>query len=215
MKNRFGILIGLLCWSLLGSTSSAQNAVPVKNNEIQFVTVPGSQKLPTFQMAETEITNEQYAHFLNEALKTNHIQYNGEQGMVYNLQGQPMIWLGGSRVVKDHNRDGIYELDEMENPLNRSYIEFNSQSDRFEVVDPAKVNWSKYFDKQVYPNVVDKLSHWAELNEEGTGFYGEGDTDKTLPTLSEVKKWPVTFIRYYGAEGFAKFYGYDLPTKAQ
>jgi len=83
------------------------------------------------------------------------------------------------------------------------------------VVNPAKVDWSQYFDTKLYPNVVDSISHWAELNKKGTGFYDEGDTDKQLPSLEEVKNWPVNFIRYYGAEGFAKFYSYDLPTKAQ
>jgi formylglycine-generating enzyme required for sulfatase activity len=103
----------------------------------------------------------------------------------------------------------------MENPLNRSFIGYNADKREFYVVNPASVDWNQYFKTDLYPNVVDSIENWAELNLEGKGDHGEGDTDKKLPTVSEVGTWPVTFIRYPGAQAFADFYGYDLPTKAQ
>lgn len=183
---------------------------------INLAEVSGDKKdIADFSFSEAEISNEQYARFLNEAFALGLICYDSDQQMVFDNNGDAMVWLGGSRVVKDHNRDGVYELEEMENPLNRCFIGFDQKAQRFFVVDPAKVDWEQYFDPEKYPNVVDGLEHWAELNPENTGWYGEGDKDKELPTLAEVKTWPATFVRYYGANAFASFYGYDLPTKAQ
>lgn len=183
--------------------------------EVNFVTVPGNEEVESFEMSETEITYAQYCTFLNEAYAAEFITYDAEMDMVYNTDGVQMIYLGGTRVVKDHNGDGTYALDEMENPLNRCFIAFNPTEELFYIVDPASVDWNIYFDETLFPNVVDNINDWAELNDAGTGFYGEGDTDKLLPTLEEVKTWPVNFIRYYGAEGYADFYGYELPTKTQ
>jgi len=186
-----------------------------QSQQINFVSIPGDESMDTFEMSESEITNEQYCNFLNEALESNDITYDEASQTVYNLEGLSMVYLGGTRVVKDHNSDGVYSLEEMENPLNRSFIEYNSTTNSFQVVDPEMVDWSIYFDPVLFPNVVDDITDWAELNPEGSGFYGEGDSDKLLPTLAEVKTWPVNHIRYYGAEEFAKYYGYDLPTKLQ
>ncbi len=36
-----------------------------------------------------------------------------------------------------------------------------------------------------------------------------------MPTLEDVKSWPATFIRWYGAKAYVIYYGYDLPTEAQ
>lgn len=167
----------------------------------------------TFAMGLTEVTNEQYVKYLNSAYAEDKIVYNAEKGEILTLDGYSMIELSGSRVVKDHNRDGIYALDEMENPLNRCFIEYDEATDSFVLVDPASVDWNQYFDTSIYPNVVDSITDWAELNSEAVGFYGNGDTDKLLPTLEEIKDWPVNFIRYYGAKEYADFYGYDLPTR--
>ena len=70
----------------------------------------------------------------------------------------------GHRVIKDHDRDGIYKLWEMENPLNRSMIDYNINTKIFSVVDPSKVDWSIYFDTNIFPNVVDQITDWGELH---------------------------------------------------
>lgn len=107
--------------------------------------------------------------------------------------------MGGSRIVKDHPRNGEYGSRDVENPLNRVYIEFNQETQLFQIVDPATVDWSVHFDPSIYPNVSDSIDDWAELNEAGTGRYEYGDLDKKLPTLEEVKQWPVTFVRSQAA----------------
>jgi len=182
---------------------------------INFVQITGDANISNFEMSETEITNEQYCQFLNEAWALNQINYDVNTKKITNLTGQIMIDLAGARVTKDHNTDGTFALDEMENPLNRCFIEYNSGDNSFQVVDPATVDWDVYFDISIYPNVVDNINDWAELNPAQTGFYEEPDADKLLPTLAEVTSWPVNHIKYYGAEGFADFYDYDLPTKMQ
>jgi len=194
---------------------------------LEFVEIPGDEKTGTFYMATTEVTNEQYAKFLNEAMKDGLITLDApekdhfsldnapKENTVWDLNGNPLIYLGGSRVVKDHNKDGEYSLAEMENPLNRCYIEFDEDKGEFQVVDPKDVDWTIYFDTDIYPNVVDSINDWAELNPNKTGKYEYGDLDMELPFLEEVKKWPATFIRYYGADAYAKYYGYELPTKEQ
>jgi formylglycine-generating enzyme required for sulfatase activity len=180
-----------------------------------FVAIPGDQVTASYEMSSTETTNAQYTIFLNEAYSAGYVTYDSDAQMVFNLAGEQMIWIGGSRVVKDHNEDGIFAVEEMENPLNRCFIEFDEVLQQFIVVDPSSVDWSIYFDQSVYPNVADSADNWAELNDDGNGWYGHGDIDKRLPTLDEVKTWPVNFIRYYGAVAFADFYDYDLPTMAQ
>lgn len=227
-----GITLGLFAISLLacGSETSIDTETPQdldtppeleqpdtnQPTSVAFVSIPGNGAIAPFEMAVSEVTNEQYVVFLNQAYTANKITYNASENMVYDLQNNPMISLGGTRVIKDHNKDGIFELDEMENPLNRCFIQFNAATEQFEMVDPAAVDWNQYFDTTTYPNAVDTIDDWAELNDGNTGFFEAPDAaDLSLPTLEEVKKWPVNHIKYYGAEGFAKFYGFDLPTKAQ
>lgn len=219
----------ILLMSLAGcdSSSSDDNTEVVDDNpiaeepskdtfvDVTLISITGDDNVPSFEMSQTEVTNEQYVKFLNEAHAEGAIRYDLTEKMVYDIDDNAMINLAGTRVVKDHNKDGVYVLDEMENPLNRSMIEYNEETELFQVVDPLTVDWSIYFDPTTFSNVVDTINDWAELNEAGTGFYGEGDEDKLLPTVDEIKTWPVNHIRYYGALGFAKFYGYELPSKAQ
>ncbi len=126
-----------------------------------------------------------------------------------------MTSLNWSRVVKDHNDDGIYELTEMENPLNINYLAFNTGTGEFEIEDPSTIDWTQYFDPGRYPNVVDTINDWYELSGNQDGFFGEGDADGQMPTLTEIRTWPANFIRYYGADAFAEYYGLELPTLAQ
>jgi len=221
-KASYALLITLASLQGCNSDSSVEQATEETPSdtiettlEVAFVSVPGNDVIADFEMGKTEVTNEQYVDFLNKAYADGIISYNDSEMMVYDLDQNPMIFLGGTRVVKDHNGDGTFALDEMENPLNRSFIAFNSDTVLFEVVDPLNVDWHIYFDDSLFPNVVDSISDWAELNDEGTGFYGEGDQDKQLPSLDEVKTWSVSFVRYYGAQAFANYYNFDLPTKEQ
>lgn len=211
----FAMMVGLLMFSSCSQSVEPDESSLVNEIGIQFVSIPGDNTTPSFEMAATEISNEQYAHFLNEALDAGAIIYNPDTERVYTADGKEMIWLGGSRVVKDHNSNGIYELEDMENPLNICYIRFLDESQTFEVKDPAQVDWHRYCDASLYSHVVDSLGHWAELSDNENGFCGEGDMDGLMPTLDEVKDWPVTFIRWYGADAFAQFYGYDLPLLTQ
>ncbi|WP_299772555.1 formylglycine-generating enzyme family protein [uncultured Pseudoteredinibacter sp.] len=215
----------LLCISLFGNDHSLlsktikgrpDNLSKVSGHKsISLIQVPGDDNIDNFYMSETEISNSQYLEFLNSAISTNDIYYSEADEMVYTHSGEQMLNLGGHRVIKDHDGDGIFTLDEMENPLNRSYISFNADTNRFQIVDPKTVDWNQYFDKSVYPDVVDTINDWAELNSEKSGFVGNGDQDLELPTIEEIKEWPVTHIRYFGAKAFADYYGYELPTMAQ
>ena len=190
---------------------------------LEFVDIPATGDVPTFQMSTTEITNEMFKNYLNEALAQGLVTMSpaldpfgvaNEGRIVFETStGNPIINLSGSRVVKDHNQDGTYTVQEMENPINRCYIDFDGS--QFTVVDPSTVNWEQYFDPSLYPNVVDSIDDWAELNEAENGRFSYADTDKKLPTLDEVRNWPVTYARYFGADAFAKFYGYDIATQAQ
>jgi len=167
--------------------------------------------------------------------------------MIYNNDGNQLINLLGSRVVKDHDRNGVYQLWEMENPLNRCMIDYDSGTNLFSVVDPSEVNWEIYFDPSIYPNVLDNITDWCELHDfwptdteldlnnteiivflkadvyvggdvangavrSDITFAGHLDMDCKLPTLDEVKQWPVNHIKYYGAKAFADYYDYLLPS---
>ena len=182
---------------------------------IGFATVPTDGVTPEFQMATAEISNEIFNNFLNEAFAQDKITYDTVTKKVYNLDGKEVIFLGGSRVVKDHDNDGDYVVEEMENPLNICFIQFNEDLQLFEVKDPAAIDWDQYFNPGLFPNVVDSIDDWYELSGNQDGFCGEGDTDGKMPTLDEVKSWPANFVRWYGAELFAEFYDFDLPTLSQ
>jgi len=126
-----------------------------------------------------------------------------------------MTDLNGYRVIKDHNGDGNCTIDEMENPLNRNFIAFNSDTQEFYVLDPSDIDWNTYFDTNIYPGICDQISDWAEVGNNTTGFHGEGDDDGLMPTLDEVETWPANFITYYGAKAFADHYAFRLPTLAE
>ncbi|MBT5942008.1 MAG: SUMF1/EgtB/PvdO family nonheme iron enzyme [Rhodospirillaceae bacterium] len=231
---------------------------------IDFADIPGNgSTVKPFKMSKTEVTMLQYVTFLNAALRAKQITVGkvesvdeeqarlsprkklgprflafkaSKQQFVLDKAGNRLIDLYGMRVTGDHNRDGKYELWEMENPLNRAMIEFNSGTGTFNVVDPKKVDWNIYFDEANLPKgvqAVDTLTNWGELQEfwpAGTKlkgrkivtwikgdydkdvlFTGHLDMDMKLPTLAEIKRWPANHISYYGAMAFAKFYGLDLP----
>jgi len=202
----------------------------------------GADILP-FKLGKTEVTNGQYVEFLNDAMGDGLITVVDESAtvsMIYDNAGNQILNILGSRVVKDHDRDGVYELWEMENPLNRSMIDYDIDKKIFSVDDPAKVDWSIYFDANIFANVVDQITDWGELyvflpdSSDIVGrevitftkdiydvngnvipnitFAGHLDMNCALPTLEEVKQWPVNHVQYYGAKAFADYYSYHIPS---
>ncbi len=163
--------------------------------------------ISAFQMSEAEITNEQYVEFLNAAIVDGLIKVEEEQvnpttvgTFVFGADnqtyaGKKLIDLSGSRVLKDH--DGDTTIDP-ENPLNQCWIEYNDTTKIFSMKDPQAIDWDNY----PY-ETGESRSGWAEL------------AAANLPTLAQVKNWPVNFIKWYGAWVFAQYYGYDLPTEAE
>ncbi len=159
------------------------------------------------------------------------------QQLVYDKKGNRILDLLNIRMTGDHGHNGVIDKWEMKNPLNRCMIEYDEKNKKFSVVDPEKVDWEIYFDTSNLPEgvkPVDAITNWAELHKfwpqdiklkgrqlvtfdkgdynKDILFAGPYDLDFRLPTLEEVKKWPVVYMEYYSAKAFADFYGYDLPT---
>jgi len=256
-KKQFILDILLILALIIGLTSCNQTN---KNDKyaIKFVPILGNGgDIGAFQMAKTEVTNQQYVDFLNAAYKKGEVTVgkieplgedqlifaghkSKQQQCLYDSNGKRLIDLLGIRVTGDHNHNGEFELWEMENPLNRIMIEFDTIKTEFRVVDPFTVDWNIYFDKNNLPSGIepaDNIKNWVELHKfwpekkvinkdliitwdygnytNDVLFAGHLDLDSELPSLEEVKNWPVNHIEYYGAKAFADFYGYELPTLAQ
>lgn len=147
-----------------------------------------------------------------------------------------MYNLDGTRVLKDHdNSDGdgnsFTGVIEPENPLNISYIGFNTSTNQFYIKNPSDVNdfnWVDICNYQNYgttPNsvkgaVINDFDDWAgagqNLSNELQGWTSSNPSSAiNLPSQSEVSGWSVTFIRWWGAKAFADFYNVSLPTEAQ
>ena len=161
--------------------------------------------MSAFAMSEAEVTNEQYVAFLNAALSDGLIDVvNNAPGppgtfVVGSTQssysGHKLIDLSGSRVLKDHDQDG--DIDP-ENPLNLCWVAYDAVTQSFSVKDPRGIDWNAYVFEP-----GESRADWEEL------------ADDALPTRDEVAQWPVTFIKWYGAQAFAEYYGVALPTEAQ
>ena len=202
------------------NTTNDDSTTNNDNNEtshsIVFKAVPTDGVTPEFEMAETEVSYQQYVDFLNSAYADGFITYNSNDKTVRDGEGSIMTNLDGVRVTKDHNQNGIYELEDMENPLNINFIEFDETNNTFYIQNPLDIDWSVYFDDTIYPNVVDSSNDWFELSGNQNGFYdAKWDADGAMPTIEEIKTWPANHIRYFGAHAFAEYYSLDLPTKAQ
>ncbi|OQX96920.1 MAG: hypothetical protein B6I24_10480 [Bacteroidetes bacterium 4572_128] len=251
-KNKLRVLIfGIIAFAI-NLNSNAQNlSSSINENTVEFIEIPSDGvDIATFALGKTEVTNQQYVEFLNSAMGDGLITVVDESPtvmMIYDNEGNQLINILGSRVVKDHDNNGVYQLWEMENPLNRCMIDYNIGTNLFSVIDPNEVEWEIYFDNTIYPNVVDHITDWCEFHDfwsEGNvlnlditdiviflktevyvggdlangevrtdiTFAGQLDMDCELPTLEEVKHWPVNHIRYYGAKAFADYYEYLLPS---
>jgi len=215
--------------------------------ETEFQGPPGSYDafvhtvtLSTFQMSETEITNEQYAQFLNAAYENGLVEVHLETGpgpdmgkfFVYGSDEAPVDYSGiaiynlsGTRVMKDHDNgdgdnDSFTGVIEPENPLNIAYIgfsELDESNEWFYVKDPANpedFDWIELTNYYNYTTIsyqedtsilLNDYDNWEEL----------ADYPNNLPTVENVRNWPATFIRWYGAKAFTLFYDIDLPSEAQ
>lgn len=196
--------------------------------------------LSNFQMSDTEVTNAQYADFLNAALNAGLLEVRVEtaigpdKGMtlVYGTssapseyQGEAILNLSGTRVMKDHDNadgdgDSFTGVIEPENPLNISYIGFDDSQaagSKFFVKDPRN---SSHFDWQTLTNYYNytTTTHEADtstLLNDYSSWSELNDYPNNLPTLDAVKNWPATFVRWYGAKAYALYNNMDLPTEAE
>ena len=196
--------------------------------------------LNPFQISETEITNEQYTHFLNGAFTAGLIEVQIETGpgpytgdlLVFGTDSAPSDYSGmalynlnGTRVMKDHdNADGdnnpfTGEI-EPENPLNIAYIgfdELNTENQWFYIKDPANLEDFDWLELTNYYNYTD-VSHQYDtsvLLNDYNDWEELDDYPNNLPTALVVSNWPATFIQWYGAKAFTLFYNVTLPTEAQ
>ncbi len=196
--------------------------------------------LNSFQMSETEITNEQYVHFLNGAFSSGLLEVQIETNpgpnmgdlLVFGTEAAPEEYremalynFSGTRVMKDHdNADGDNDsftgVIEPENPLNIAYIDYdelNAEDQWFYVkdpTDPEDFNWLELTNYYNYTDVSHQYDTSVLLND-FNDWEALEDYPNNLPTLLEVRHWPATFIKWYGAKAFTLFYDVKLPTEAQ
>ena len=129
--------------------------------------------LTPYTISQAEITNSQYVEFLNAAYNDGLIQIVVGTGMgpdngkrliqgtsSSSYDGKVLYTLDGTRVMRDHNNwdgDGnsFTGVIEPENPLNISYIDFNSNTNQFYVKNPLDTSdfmWDElcdYYDWKV------------------------------------------------------------------
>lgn len=204
--------------------------------------------LDAFTMSEAEISNVQYVEFLNNAYNNGLIEIitgvsgptNGQRLIkgtsLSTYNGEVLYSLDGTRVLKDHNNsdgdgDPFTGVIEPENPLNVSYIGFNTTTSQFYVKDPADVNDFNWVDICNYQNygtashtfegaIINDFDDWAgagqNLSNELQGWTSSNPSGAVnLPSKSDVSEWPVTFVKWWGAKAFADFYEMNIPTEAQ
>ena len=197
--------------------------------------------LSDYAMSETEITNAQYVEFLNAAYAAGLITVStagvgADQGKTLVVGSSSSTYsdkvlyeLSGTRVMKDHDNgdadnDPFTGSIEPENPLNIAYIGFDSAQQLFYVKDPlsaADFNWlelTNYYDYGSSSHSEDKsvqlndFANWSEL----AGWNESNPAAATaLPSQAEVADYPVTFIRWWGANAFSLYYDVKLPSEAQ
>ena len=196
--------------------------------------------LNSFQMSDTEITNEQYAHFLNGAFSIGllEVQIEADPGpnmgdlLVFGSEIAPIEYngmalynLSGTRVMKDHdNADGDNNPFtggiEPENPLNIAYIGYdpdNTENRWFYIKNPSNpddFNWLEITNYYNYSNISHQYDSSILLNDYNNWEELE-DYPSNLPTILDVSYWPATFIKWYGAKAFTLFYDVILPSEAQ
>ncbi|XP_006812965.1 serine/threonine-protein kinase pkn1-like [Saccoglossus kowalevskii] len=124
--------------------------------------------ISSFLMSETEVTNNAYVTFLNEAMTADNIKVETRDGSSSDDTTDEVVVgkFGGFNPRKVYiELSGTNQSEE--HPSNRCWIQYDAEKRLFSL-----------------------------LNE----------------TLAS---WPVTFVTWYGADAFAKFYNYSLPTEAE
>ena len=247
------LLVGLSASSVLAQAYEHEwSSVPagtftMGEPEASYQGPPGSWDAPEhtvtvsgFLMSETEITNQQYVDFLNDAEWAGLVEVRVETNpgpdsgatLVFGTTTAPAEYAGvaitnlsGTRVMKDHDDgdgdgDSFTGVIEPENPLNISYIGYDSSRDlldRFYVKDPRSAtdfDWQALTDYYNYTSTTHELDTSVLLNDFDQ-WPELADYPNNLPTVDDVKNWPATFIRWYGAKGYALYFGHDLPTEAE
>lgn len=133
-----------------------------------------SVSLSAFQISEKEITNLQYIEFLNSAYEDGWIEIVEEQFQdpcgqytEYAIKGMGSAPNSGQIYLQLGETGGCTSDGHPEHMNNKSWIAFNTSTNTFELLDPAKSNW------------------------------------------------PVNWVKWYGANAFAAYYGISLPSEAQ
>ncbi len=198
-----------------------------------------------YSLAETEVTNAQYAKFLNNAIAAGLVSVEvgtsppdiGERLVVgtasSSYAGKVLYNLDGTRVMKDHdNADGDFHpftgTVEPENPLNISYVGYDPSvsggNNPFYVKDPFSLSdfdWHSLCDYYNYTSSPFQLDTSTLLNDfsswpELAGWTAADPTSAVyLHSQEAVASHSVGFIRWWGAQAFAEFYAVQLPTEAQ
>jgi formylglycine-generating enzyme required for sulfatase activity len=234
--------------SITGGTFTMGSNSILGSPDQQVAAPEHSVTLSSYLMSEAEISNVQYVEFLNSAYTDGLIEINigalgpdsgkrliqGSASSSY--QGKTLYNMDGIRVLKDHNNgdgDGnpFTGTVEPENPLNISYIGFDSITSTFYVKDPHNVNdfhWlniCNYYNYGTTPMmitgpVLNDFDDWAGIGQNlSDELQGWTDTLPSsavnLPDQAEISGWPVTFIRWWGAFAFADYYNVNIPSEAQ
>ena len=201
--------------------------------------------LSDYELGETEVTNAQYAEFLNDAIAAGLISVEigtnppdvGKNLVVgtaiSSYSGKVLYNLDGTRVMKDHdNADGdshpFTGTVEPENPLNISFVGYDSSAgasqNPFYVKNPfspSDFDWYTLCDYYNYTSVPFQLDTSVLLNDfsawpELAGWTAANPhLAANLPNHQTVAAYPAGFIRWWGAQAFAEFYDVQLPTEAQ
>ncbi len=195
--------------------------------------------ISSFSMSKTEITNQQYVDFLNDAELSGFVEVAVQTDPGHDM-GATQVWgtstapseysgasvvnLDGTRVLKNHVDDGDGDpftgVVQPENPLNISYIGYdNTQAvgSRFYVKDPRSAtdfDWNALTDYYDFTSTTHVLETSVLLNDYAN-WPELADYPNNLPTVDDVKNWPVAFVRWYGAKAYAIHFGNDLPTEAE
>ena len=141
--------------------------------------------MSAFGMSEAEITNEEYAAFLNLALAAGLIEVTdsivGSAGTFVigsassSYEGHKLIDLSGSRVLKDH--DGDTTIDP-ENPLNQCWIQYDANTTTFSVKDPRSIDWDAFVFE-----TGESRADWEELADDTSGLELINITNPANPSL--------------------------------
>ncbi len=197
------LLFHIFCFQAKAQSGENPSFVHIHGNtfimgepESEYQGPPGSYDAPEvsvtlteFWMSKTEISNEQYALFLNAAFSDGLIELReetnpgpdlgrtlvfGTSSAPYEYRDAALTFLEGTRVMKDHD-DGDGDGNpftgdiEPENPLNLNYIGFDEtrpEGEKFYVQDPrSDFDWMELTNYYNYTDIANQLDSTALLND--------------------------------------------------